>query len=222
MIDFPGNIATVLFLGGCDFRCPNCQNPNLVMITAETPRKTVDDVLAVLEERKNWLDGVAITGGEPLLHKDLPELCAEIHEKTGKLIKVDTNGHHPEMLERLISEGHIHYVAMDVKTGPARYSEAAGKLVDLDRIVRSIELLKEGKVDYEFRTTVVPGFVDEAAIDAIGQLIRGARLWALQQFQNRNVLDDSFRDRKPLPPAKVRELAVRAAPFVDKVITRGI
>jgi pyruvate formate lyase activating enzyme len=222
LIDFPGNIAVVLFTGGCDFRCPNCQNPDLVQVTADTPHVDVATLWASLEERKNWADGVVITGGEPLLQPHLPEFCVEFHQRANMPIKIDTNGHHPEALQRLIDEGNIAYVAMDVKAAPARYSEATGKLVNLDRILRSIELLKQNRVTYEFRTTVVPGLVDEAAIEQIGKLIEGAPLWALQQFQNKVVLDPAMHTRKPLAPERIRALAVRAAPFAKKVVTRGI
>lgn len=222
LIDFPGNISAVLFTGGCDFRCPNCQNPDLVQVTPETPRVDTDTVWALLEERKNWVDGVVITGGEPLLQPHIAEFCAELHRRTNMPIKLDTNGHHPDALERLVNEGHLAYVAMDVKAGPARYSEATGKLVNLDRILRSIEILRQGKVTHEFRTTVVPGLVDEAAIEQIGKLIEGAPLWALQQFQNRVLLDQSLRSRKPLLPEKIRALALRAEAYAKKVIVRGI
>lgn len=222
VIDYPGHIAVVLFLGGCDFRCPNCQNPSLIKVDANSPRADMGHLWAMLEERRDWVDGVAITGGEPMLNKDLPELAAEIHRRTELKVKIDTNGHHPDLLQQLLDDGNTDYVAMDIKAAPARYSEAAGKLVDLDRIMRSIELLKNGKTAYEFRTTVVPGIVDEAAIDEMGKMIKGARLWAFQQYQNRQVLDPAFRDRKPLPPDEFRKLVLRAAPFVEETVTRGI
>jgi pyruvate formate lyase activating enzyme len=222
LIDFPGNMAVVLFTGGCDFRCPYCQNPNLVQVTAETPRLDLNSLWHALDERRNWVDGVVITGGEPLLQPHLPEFCAELRGRMNMRIKIDTNGHHPDALQRLIDEGNLAYVAMDVKAAPARYSEAAGKLVNLDRLLRSIELLKQNRVTYEFRTTVVPELIDEAAIEQIGKLIEGAPLWALQQYQNKVVLDPAFRSRKPLLPERVRELALRAQPFARQVVTRGI
>jgi len=222
LIDYPGNMAVVLFTGGCDFRCPNCQNPNLVQVTAATPHLDLNALWNALDERRNWVDGVVITGGEPLLQPHLPEFCAELRGRTSMPIKIDTNGHHPDALQRLIDEGNIAYVAMDVKAAPARYSEATGKLVNLDRILRSIELLRQNRVKYEFRTTVVPGLIDEAAIEQIGKLIEGAPLWALQQYQNKVVLDPAFHSRKPLLPERVRELGLRAQPYARQVVTRGI
>ncbi|HPQ68670.1 MAG TPA: anaerobic ribonucleoside-triphosphate reductase activating protein [bacterium] len=222
LVDYPGNMASVLFTGGCDFRCPNCQNPDLIAVNEQTMRLAEEDVIGFLVQRKSWIDGLVVTGGEPLIHSDLPEFLKRLKEATGQPIKVDTNGHHPDMLQRLIDEGYVDYVAMDIKSDPARYSEAAGKLVDLDRVMRSIAILKEGRVAYEFRTTVVPPFVDETAVQEIGKIIDGAALWAFQQFFNRVTFSADFAGLRPLLPAEVRALAVVGEPYVQRVIVRGV
>jgi len=222
LIDYPGNIASVIFTAGCDFRCPFCQNPDLVHVNPQAPNLGAAEVIAALKSRETLVDGVVITGGEPLLHPDLPEFIAAIRQTTGLLIKLDTNGHHPDGLQRLLDEGLVDFVAMDIKTSPARYSEAAGKLVDIDRVMRSVELIKNCGRQYEFRSTVVPGLIDEAAIDEVGKWLQGARLWVLQQFQNRVVLDPKFTERKPLMPDKIRELALRAGKYVPQILIRGL
>lgn len=222
LVDYPGKMVSVLFTGGCDFRCPSCQNPELITIKEKTPRLAEEAVLAFLIERKTWIDGLAITGGEPLIHADLPDFLARLKEAIGLSIKVDTNGHHPDVLQRLLDEGQVDFISMDVKSDPARYSEAAGKLVDLDRVMRSIQILKEGRMPYEFRTTVVPTFVDEHAVQEIGKMIKGARTWAFQQFVNRVTFSADFTGLRPLVPAEVRALAVLGEPFVENVIVRGV
>lgn len=222
LIDFPGRIVTVLFVAGCDFRCPFCQNPDLVDPPDDLPQFSWDDTVAFLEKRRKLIDGVAITGGEPLLFPKIVDFAAHLRDTVGLPLKIDTNGHHPETLRRLIDGQLVHFIAMDVKTAPSRYGEAAGKLVDIQRIQQSVELIMESGLPYEFRTTVVPGLVDETAIDEMGTFIKGAKRWAFQQFQNKVVLDEKYHDARPLPPDRVRSLALRAEPFVDEVIVRGL
>jgi pyruvate formate lyase activating enzyme len=222
LIDYPGKVAAVVFLAGCDFRCPFCQNPDLTRPSAKLPSLDANEVVATLTERRKLIDGVVLTGGEPLLSEETLALAARLREALDLPLKLDTHGHHPELLREMIEQGQVQYVAMDVKSAPSRYSDAAGGLVDIGRIRESIELLKNGGVDYEFRTTAVPGLVDEAAVDEIGRLLQGARLWAFQQYQNRVVLDPAFVERRPYPPEHVRSLAMRAEQYVKQVALRGL
>ncbi|MDP8222193.1 MAG: anaerobic ribonucleoside-triphosphate reductase activating protein [Candidatus Lernaella stagnicola] len=222
LIDFPGNVASVLFLAGCDFRCPFCQNPDLIEISADTPKFSWEDVVEFLRHRKKLIDGVAITGGEPMLFPDIADFVAHLNEEIGLPVKIDTNGHHPDVLKQLLEDGHVTYVAMDVKTALSRYSEASGTLVDIHKIEQSIRLIMQSGVRYEFRTTVVPTVVDEAAVDEMGKVIEGAELWAFQQYQNRIVYNENFKAVKPLTPEKVRALMMRAEPYVKRVIVRGL
>lgn len=222
LIDFPGNISAVLFVAGCDFRCPFCQNPGLVKIDPQLPQMEWREVLDFLQNRRKMLDGVTITGGEPLAFPAIVDFLERLQKEIGLPIKIDTNGNHPDILARLIEQSLVQYIAMDVKTAPSRYSEAAGTLVNLHHIEESVEAIKSSGIAYEFRTTVVPGLVDDASIDEMGRSLQGAKLWAFQQYQNRVVLEETYQERKPYPPDKVRSLALRAQPYAEKVIVRGL
>ncbi len=219
LLDFPGRVACTVFLGGCDFRCPFCHNFELVDGTA---RPIMDEVelLAFLEKRKGLLDGVAFTGGEPCLHKDLPNLLEKIRA-LGFAVKLDTNGCHPALLGTLLDRGLVDYVAMDVKNSPAKYAVTCGvDAVDLAPIRQSIELMMTLAPDYEFRTTVVAELHEAADFADIGQLIRGARRYFLQAFTDR----DSVPYEGFHAPAKADMLRFADAvrPFVGQVSLRGV
>ena len=187
LLDFPGRVACTVFFGGCDMRCPFCHNAELLDGTAPS---VMDDVelLAFLKKRRGLLDGVAITGGEPLLQKDLPELARKIRD-LGYPVKLDTNGTHPDRLEKMIADGLVQYAAMDIKNSPDRYAETSGiPGLDLGPIRESASLLMEGRTDYEFRTTVVAELHDERSFEQIGQWIRGARRYYLQKFTDRETV----------------------------------
>ena len=185
LLDFPGHVACTVFLPGCDFRCPFCHNFDLATGKSEEVM-TVEELLSFLSGRKGLLDGVAITGGEPLLHRDLPDLLKKIRD-LGYKTKIDTNGYHPDALSAVLSSGLCDYVAMDVKNSPAKYAETCGAdSVDLDRIEKSIEILKNSGSDYEFRTTVTAELHTADDIDAIGKMIAGAKKYFLQAFVDRD------------------------------------
>ncbi len=185
LLDFPGRVACTVFLGGCDFRCPFCHNGELLDGSAPA---VMDDqeLLRFLKGRQGLLDGVAITGGEPLLRKDLPDLLRAIRE-LGFAVKVDTNGNHPDALEGLLREGLVGYIAMDIKNSPERYALTAGlSHMDLEPIRRSVRLLMDGSLPYEFRTTVVDELHRAEDFEAMGQWIQGARAYFLQPFADRD------------------------------------
>ena len=184
LLDYPGHVACTVFLGGCDFRCPFCHNFELVDGTAK-PVLTDAELLAFLKKRLGLLDGVAITGGEPLL-RDLSPLLTEI-KALGYPMKLDTNGTHPERLRDLLDKKLVDYVAMDVKNAPERYAETVGlDCFDLRPVRESIKLIMSAAPDYEFRTTAVAEFHDDASFPAIGELIRGARRYYIQAFTDRD------------------------------------
>ncbi len=187
LLDFPGRVACTVFLGGCDMRCPFCHNAELIDGSAEAIMDETE-LLAFLEKRKGLLDGVAFTGGEPTLRKDLPDLFRRI-KAMGYPIKLDTNGLHPDRLKALLDEGLVDYVAMDIKNCPEKYAVTAGlETVDLDKIQQSIDLLKNGTVDYEFRTTVVDELHEAEDFAKIGAWIAGARAYYLQAFTDRDTV----------------------------------
>ena len=187
LLDYPGVVACTVFLGGCDLRCPYCHNaelldPNFPPLMDET------ELLAFLKKRQGLLDGVCITGGEPLLRQELPTLLGEIRA-LGYKIKLDTNGAHPAQLRRILDAGLADYVAMDIKNSPERYAETIGRAqFDVAPIRESVRLLMAGDTDYEFRTTVVAELHGEEDIRAIGRWIAGARRYFLQPFTDRETV----------------------------------
>ena len=219
LLDYPGKVACTVFLGGCDLRCPFCHNAGLL----EGPMPAELDsqgLLAFLQKRRGLLDGVCVTGGEPLLRPGLTDLLARIRE-LGFLVKLDTNGGFPRELERILSAGLADYVAMDIKNSPERYGETAGVPgLDPAPYRESAALLMEGRTDYEFRTTVVKEFHDEASFRAIGPWLAGARRYFLQAFVDR----DSVL-RQGLHPCSREEMEAFAAlvrPFIPGVELRGV
>lgn len=192
LLDFPGKTACTVFLGGCNFRCPFCHNFDLAS-RRSAPLMGEDEFLAFLEQRKGLLDGVAITGGEPLLRPELPELLRKIKE-LGYPIKLDTNGSFPDRLRGLVEEGLVDYVAMDVKNAPEHYGETVGfQKLSLDPIKKSAAYLLSGAVEYEFRTTVVKELHRLEDMQAIAEWLRGAKRYFLQQFkQSAQVPNDTL------------------------------
>ena len=219
LLDFPGRVACTVFLGGCDFRCPFCHNGELLDGTAET-LMTDRELLAFLKKRKGLLDGVAFTGGEPTLRPELPALMAEIRAM-GFTVKLDTNGNHPDALRRILGEGLVDYVAMDVKNSPERYGETIGiPGFDVSNIEKSLTLLKMSGVDYELRTTVVKEFHDEDSFRTIGPWIAGAKRYFLQCFTDRDTVP-----RQGLHAPEKDELerfADIVRPYVQEVSLRGV
>lgn len=181
LLDYPGKVACTIFTGGCNFRCPFCHNRDLVTGEAE---KTVagEEIFRFLKKRQGILEGVCISGGEPLLQPDLEEFIREVRS-LGYCVKLDTNGSLPDRLEYLAGQGLLDYVAMDLKNSPEHYGRTAGApLCDVERIDRSIRLLMGGDIPYEFRTTVVREFHQRADFEAMGKWIEGADQHFLQQF----------------------------------------
>lgn len=219
LLDYPGKVACTVFFGGCDMRCPFCHNAELLDGSAQ-PVMDGEELIAFLQKRKGLLDGVAFTGGEPLLRKDLPELAKRIRA-LGYPVKLDTNGTHPEQLARMIRDGLIQYVAMDIKNSPERYAETAGLAeLDLNPVRESVSLLLEGTVDYEFRTTAVAEFHDDNSFRQIGQWIRGAKRYYLQRFTDRETVP--FEGLHAPTAEQMNHWADLVRPFVPEVELRGV
>lgn len=188
LLDFPEKIAAIVFTMGCNFRCGYCHNPELINGEAK-----IEEVFEFLKTRQGKLDGVVITGGEPCLQKDLPEFIKQVKE-LGFAVKLDTNGSFPEMLEKVLPD--LDYVAMDIKAPLEKYSRIVNVDVDTSKISKSIEVLKNGGVDYEFRTTVVKSQLSFEDFEKIGQLIQGVPRYYLQRFEASKILDKSLENEK--------------------------
>ena len=219
LLDYPGRVACTVFFGGCDMRCPFCHNAELLDGSAP-PVMDEQELLAFLEKRKGLLEGVAFTGGEPLLQKDLPVLAEKIRA-LGYPVKMDTNGTHPDLLAQMIRDGLVQYVAMDIKNSPDRYAETAGLTsIDLDRVRESVSLLLEGSTEYEFRTTVVAELHDDSSFEQIGPWICGAQHYYLQRFTDRETVP--FQGLHAPTEEQMRRWTEIIRPFVPSVELRGV
>jgi pyruvate formate lyase activating enzyme len=197
-LDWPGKLCSVLFLPSCNFRCPYCHNHPLIFHPEQYATVLLEDMFTRLHALRNWIDGVCLTGGEPTLHSGFPLLVQKI-KRNGFLVKLDTNGSNPLMLENLIEERAIDFVSMDVKAplDPFHYSRSTGLSINLKPILESIEILKREKVEYEFRMTVVPGLHREEDIRILGDQLRAGRRFILQNFNPENPLDPSLKNIMP-------------------------
>ena len=206
-IDYPGKIASVIFLGGCNMRCYYCHNHNILCSTSNiTP---IESIMPRITEQLGFIDGVVITGGEPTLHPHLTPITQAIKE-LGLLVKLDTNGTNPQILKSLVEGGLVDYVAMDIKAGQSRYNEIAGVCVDFAKIGESINfLIQQDRIDYQFRTTLAPTLTEDDMAE-IATLINGAKTWQLQKCNSKG--------QSTLKADRVIELV---KPHVGEIVLRG-
>ena len=224
LLDFPGKVACTVFLHGCNYRCPFCHNAELLEGHPE-PLMTVEEFLSFLKKRAGLLDGVCVSGGEPTLSPELPELLAAI-KAMGYAVKLDTNGSRPQVLKALVADGLVDYVAMDIKNSPSRYAETAGVAqVDLAAVEESAAFLMSGAVESEFRTTVVKPFHDEASIEEMGRWLyrlggnNPAKKLFLQPFVDRDTVVFSGLSAPESP--QMAAFIELLKPFVLDVSVRG-
>lgn len=219
LLDYPGRVACTLFTFGCNFRCPFCHNA--LLVTEADGQNVYDgkDIIEFLKKRVGLLDGVCITGGEPLLQKELPEFMSEVKE-LGFFIKLDTNGSYPEKLKGIVHSGLVDYIAMDIKNSPNKYSITAGTEIDVSMIKESVDFIMLCGVDYEFRTTVVSPYHEPEDFEEIGRFIEGAKNYYLQQFvDSGHLITDKC---SAVPRAKMEEMIDRVKPFVKSASLRGL
>jgi pyruvate formate lyase activating enzyme len=214
LIDYPDRVATVLFTSGCNLRCPYCHNGELVHNYAGSFIEE-DEVIETLVERKHYVDSVVVTGGEPTIHAGLPVFLARLKEN-GFNVKLDTNGFNPDTLRACLP--FVDYIAMDVKTSPEKYSELGAS--SLEPLVESIEIIKTSGVDYEFRCTAVPGFVETETINEIGELVKDSKRFVFQQFRPEKTLDPAYNDVKPHPDEYIKNLGDTMEKYVEEVILK--
>ena len=216
LIDYPGQVAATVFLTGCNFRCPFCYSPELVLPEKikKQPKVSAKELFDFLEKRRGLLEGIVICGGEPTCNKDLPEFIKKIKEM-GFLVKLDTNGSNPKMLKELIDEKLVDYVAMDIKAPKEKYDKIAGAKVEIQNIEESIRILKEGKVDYEFRTTVIPTLHNKEDIIEIAKWISPAKRFFLQNFRPEKTINPRFEKIKPYPKEFLEELRKEISSYFE-------
>jgi pyruvate formate lyase activating enzyme len=214
LIDYPHKVASVLFTPGCNLRCPFCHNWRIA-VDPKPPFLQEAVALEILEKRKRYVDAVVVTGGEPTMHKELPKFLAKLKER-GFMVKLDTNGFYPEVIEECLPS--VDYVALDVKTSLEKYTLLGAK--DTSGLSHTVEMLKTGKVAYEFRTTMVPEIVTAEDLPRICELVKGAKIHAFQQFVPQDTLDKRFEGLKPYAPKVIKEFAGTIKNYVENVVLR--
>ncbi len=220
-LDWDGKIVTTLYVPNCNFRCPYCHNWPLFEKPDDFEDVKHEDVMKYLEAHKDFIDGICMTGGEPSLYPELPKYLRSIKDM-GFLIKLDTNGSDPDLLQILIDEGLVDYVAMDIKTQlNGKYDAVSGVEIDIDKIKKSISILMGSGIDYEFRTTVVPTLVEVDDVVKIAKFIEGARKYVLQQFVGPGSYMEDIAAIEPYERPAFNEMVLEASPYVDNVIMRG-
>ncbi len=219
ILDYPGKLACTIFTFGCNFRCGFCHNPELVVGDGRTEIKQ-EEILEFLKNRKGFLDGVCITGGEPTLNEGLPEFISKIKE-LGFLVKLDTNGTNPKMLEELINKKLVDYIAMDIKAPLEFYDKVTNVKVNKSDIQKSVDLIRRTE-NYEFRTTVVPGLFNEEYAKLIGEWLKGSNRFYIQQFRGIKTLDKNFVGKKPFSKEELISFCNILKPYFKKCEMRGL
>jgi pyruvate formate lyase activating enzyme len=221
LIDYPGSICSTLFVGGCNLRCLFCHNRDLVLNPGELPVVEESVIMEFLAEKGSLLDGICISGGEPTLHDDLIDLIIKI-KKMGLKVKLDTNGTRPDVIINLLDRELLDYIAVDIKAPLEKYALVVGDNVDLSRVDQTIDLLKNSLVGHEFRTTVVPGLLDENDILSIAKRLAGCRKYVLQQFRPQDsMIDPSLISVKPYSRESIEMLADSCREYIEDVQLRG-
>ncbi len=221
LIDYPGHIAATVFTVGCNFRCPFCHNPELISsIEYRVSSILEDQFFELLQNRKGKLEGVCITGGEPTIQPDIIEFIRKIKD-LGYKVKLDTNGMRPDVLRKLYNEKLLDFVAMDIKSDLENYTKAANSKVDLERIKLSVDLIRNSGIDYEFRTTVVPGLHKEEDFAKIGQWLEGSKKYVLQKYEDKGkILDPHLKKKTKGKKMDLEKIARNIGKYFGKVEIR--
>jgi len=225
LVDWDRKISSVLFLAGCNMRCPFCYNTTLVLHPEKLPTIPFEQIENRLKKSRGWIDGIVITGGEPTIHSDLPNLCQKI-KKLDFLVKVDTNGTNPLMIKELVNRKLVEYIAMDIKapTTKEKYFRVCGVNTEnlLEEIKKTIDFLLKSEIEYEFRTTVVPGLHDEQDIGEVCQRIRGCRKYVIQNYKGDvETIDPKFKNLKPFLERKMEAFLATAKKVIPNTVLRG-
>ncbi len=220
LLDYPDTLSAIIWTAGCNFRCPFCYNKQLVL--GKTEMISEETILLFLEKRRDVLEGLSISGGEPLLQEDIVDFTEKV-KKLNYLIKIDTNGAFPEKLKELIDKKLVDYVSMDVKAPKKKYAQLAGVKIDISKIEQSIDLIKNEAPDYEFKTTIVPGMLDKEDIVEIAKWLGRSKQFYLQQFKSDSPLVSSkLNDIVPYSKEKLSEMLHEIKPFFKNCSIRGV
>ena len=220
LLDYPDTLSAIIWTAGCNFRCPFCYNKQLVLRKTEIISE--ETILSFLEKRRDVLEGLSISGGEPLLQEDIVDFTEKV-KKLKYLIKIDTNGAFPGKLKELIDKKLVDYVSMDVKAPKKKYAQLAGVKIDISKIEQSIDLIKNEAPDYEFKTTIVPGMLDKKDIVEIAKWLEGSKQFYLQQFKSDSPLVSSkLNDIVPYSKEKLSEMLHEIKPFFKNCSLRGV
>lgn len=214
LIDYPGKTCAIIFTRGCNFRCRYCHNPELVIPEKYAPEIPLSRIYDFLENRRDKLDAVVITGGEPTQHLDIIEVIKKI-KNMGFLVKLDSNGSHPEILEKIINKKLVDYLAMDIKAPLKDYSKIMGWPVEVEKLKKSIELIINSGIDYEFRTTIAKSLTSKDDLLNIAKTIRGAKKYFLQKFIPTKMNDPYLKNRSSYSNKELRELAIELMIYVE-------
>ena len=214
LVDYPHKVASVLYTPGCNLRCPFCHNWRIA-VDPKPPFLQEAGALEILDARKKYVDAVVVSGGEPTMHKELPKFLSKLKERSFQ-VKLDTNGFYPEILEECLP--YVDYVALDIKTSLQKYVLLGAE--NTDGFQCAVKLLKTGRVAYEFRTTVVPEFVTEEDVLCIGEIAKGAKILAFQQFVPQDTLDKRFGNMQPYAPETIKEFAETMKKYVENTVLR--
>ena len=217
--DYPGKLCANLIIPGCNFRCPYCSKKQLILDFLPMRKITEDEVIAFLHPRVGFLDGVCLTSGEPTIHRELPTFLARL-KSIGSLVKLDTNGSHPKRLGHVIGRKLVDYVAMDLKVPLERYQEIVQYRITPEMLLDSIQLIRRSRVDYEFRTTVVPGIVDGDDLEEIAKTLIGSKRYVLQGFKPGSTLSEDCENLEPYSVTEMRQFRDIVAPYFAEVKLR--
>lgn len=222
LVDWDGRISAVMFLGGCNFRCRYCSNKELVLSPESIESISFDKIKESLERNREFIDGIVITGGEPTIYSDLPELCSEI-KKLGFKVKMDTNGSNPDMLKELLEKKLVDFIAMDIKTCFEKYKDIAGFEVNIDKIKKSISIVS-GFPEYEFRTTIFPEITNQDLLKIVEYLKekKANKAFFLHQFRNDSCINEELENTKPYKKEEIIEMHNSIKNYFDKSGVRNI
>jgi len=222
MVDYPEKIVSVIFLTNCNFRCPYCHNPEIVLNDPKIEEIPQEEVIEYMKEKRKWVDGICITGGEPCLHKDLPEFIEKI-KKEGFLVKLDTNGTNHEMIKELLDKKLLDFISMDIKSSLENYE----KIVKINfgnfgknKIERCVDIIRNSGVDYEFRTTILPELHSREDLKKIGEWLKGSKNFALQNFRPGKCLNPSYNKKSRFKKEELEDFKLMLEPYFEKVKIR--